>query len=81
MIIIKTKDYNSTEFIKFILDRGQEPNRLGQDWKYSIIETMVNHPSSSTILRPDTLVKFKVYLKQGPYYKYVEPKVVVKGAN
>jgi len=42
---------------------------------------MVNHPSSSTILRPDTLVKFKVYLKQGPYYKYVEPKVVVKGAN
>ncbi|KAL6590755.1 26S proteasome non-ATPase regulatory subunit 5 [Neocallimastix sp. 'constans'] len=72
---------NSTEFIKFILDRGQEPNRLGQDWKYSIIETMVNHPSSSTILRPDTLVKFKVYLKQGPYYKYVEPKVVVKGAN
>jgi len=72
---------NSPEFIKFILDRSQESNRLGQDWKYSIIETMVNHPSSSEIVRPDTLIKFKVYLKQGPYYKYVEPKVVVKGAN
>ncbi|ORX51765.1 hypothetical protein BCR36DRAFT_350751 [Piromyces finnis] len=72
---------NSPEFIKFILDRSQESNRLGQDWKYSIIETMVIHPSSSKYVRPDTLVKFKVYLKQGPYYKYIEPKVVVKGAN
>jgi len=54
---------------------------LGQDWKYSIIETMVNHPSSSKTIRPDILIKFKVYLKQGPYYKYIEPKVVVEGAN
>lgn len=72
---------NSPEFINFITDRSLESSKLGQEWKYSIIQTLVDHPSSAKILRKDIQIKYKRFLQEGPYYKPIEPKVVIKGSS
>ncbi len=62
----------------YLLNRRTEPTKLGKEWKYSIIEAIVQQPSAKDIAGTVYYTKFLTYLKQGIFYVAAENAVQIQ---
>jgi hypothetical protein len=61
----------------YLLNRNTEPTKLGKEWKYSIIEAIVQQPSAKDIAGTVYYTKFLTYLKQGIFFVAAENAVQI----
>jgi 26S proteasome non-ATPase regulatory subunit 5 len=62
----------------YLLNRRTEPTKLGKEWKYSIIEAIVQQPSAKDIAGTEYYTLFLTYLKQGIFFVAAENAVQVE---
>ena len=66
---------NQPGLAEFLLNRSTAPSKEAKETKYNLIKTMIDNDKASEIIPPEIYVKFKLYVKEGPYY--VDPQVEV----
>lgn len=62
----------------YLLNRATERTKLGKEWKYSIIEAIVQQPSAKEIAGTEYCTRFLTYLKQGIFFIAAENAVQVE---
>lgn len=72
---------NTKGFASYLLDRSTESFKLGHEWKYAIIQTMVSRPHSKSIIGFNYYYLFIEYIKQGIFYKKAESTVLVQDVS
>ncbi|KAG7174937.1 26S proteasome non-ATPase regulatory subunit 5-like [Homarus americanus] len=67
--------------IEYILDRTTESEKLGKECKWTVVETLVKSPSTSSIFTENHMSQLEKYFNQGPFYVEAQVEVAVEGLN
>jgi 26S proteasome non-ATPase regulatory subunit 5 len=67
--------------IEFLLDRGIEPNKLCKDAKFGVVKTITDSPTAATSFGNVTLLRFREFVCEGPFYVQVQSEVAIEGAS
>jgi len=70
----------SREFIDYILNRSTETTKLGKEWKFMIIQTLVKAPNAENIISSNIFDRLTRYLREGPFYMRNEAAVAFANA-
>ncbi|RIA97789.1 26S proteasome non-ATPase regulatory subunit 5 [Glomus cerebriforme] len=76
----QTEMTNSKEFIDYILNRTTETTKLGKEWKFTIIQTLVKAPNAENIIPSNIFDRLTRYLREGPFYVRTEAAVAFETA-
>ncbi|GBC09577.1 hypothetical protein RclHR1_00090011 [Rhizophagus clarus] len=76
----QTEMSNSKEFIDYILNRTTETTKLGKEWKFTIVQTLVNAHNVENIIPPNIFDRLTRYLREGPFYVRTEATVAFESA-
>jgi 26S proteasome non-ATPase regulatory subunit 5 len=74
------KEYVSG-LIEFLLDRGIEPNKLCKDAKFEVVKTITESPTAATSFGNITLLRFREFVREGPFYIQTQSEVAIEGAS
>ncbi|XP_069676869.1 26S proteasome non-ATPase regulatory subunit 5 isoform X3 [Periplaneta americana] len=73
---------NSTPgLIEFLLDRSIETNKLCKDAKFEVVKTVVESPTAGTTFDTVTLLRFREYVREGPFFVEAQTEVAIEGAS
>jgi len=76
----QTELANSKEFIDYILNRTTETTKLGKEWKFTIVQTLVKAHNAENIIPPNIFDRLTRYLREGPFYVRTEAAVAFESA-
>ncbi|CAB4378858.1 unnamed protein product [Rhizophagus irregularis] len=76
----QTEMSNSKEFIDYILNRTTETTKLGKEWKFTIVQTLVKAHNAENIIPPNIFDRLTRYLREGPFYVKTEATVAFESA-
>ncbi|CAG8510377.1 4399_t:CDS:10 [Funneliformis caledonium] len=76
----QTEMTNSREFIDYILNRSTETTKLGKEWKFTIIQTLVQAPNAENIIPSNIFDRLTRYLREGPFFVRTEAAVTFESA-
>ncbi|TPX57432.1 hypothetical protein SpCBS45565_g08210 [Spizellomyces sp. 'palustris'] len=68
----------SYDFVSFLMDRQIESSATGKEWKYSVVQAICSNPNANEILDENITGRFQRYVREGPFYKGVEPVVALE---
>ncbi|CAG8530247.1 12338_t:CDS:10, partial [Funneliformis mosseae] len=76
----QTEMTNSREFIDYILNRSTETTKLGKEWKFTIIQTLIQAPNAENIIPSNIFDRLTRYLREGPFFVRTEAAVTFESA-
>jgi len=76
----QTEMTSSREFIDYILNRTTETTKLGKEWKFTIVQTLVKAHNAENIIPPNVFDRLTRYLREGPFYVRTEAAVAFESA-
>ncbi|KAJ3410606.1 26S proteasome non-ATPase regulatory subunit 5 [Chytridiales sp. JEL 0842] len=68
----------SGDLVSWLLTREFEGNKVGKEWRFSISQVVVGNPAAEAMLGRGLYDRFLKYVKEGPFYHYLEPTVAVQ---
>ncbi|CAI2161932.1 15845_t:CDS:10 [Funneliformis geosporum] len=71
---------NSREFIDYILNRSTETTKLGKEWKFTIVQALVQAPNAENIIPSNIFDRLTRYLREGPFFVRTEAAVAFESA-
>lgn len=66
-------------FADYMTDRNTEFDKLGKEAKYAIVRELTISPFTTVSFDAETRLRFRKFLKEGPYYVETESAVAVEG--
>ena len=67
--------------VEFLLDRGVESSKLCKDGKFEVVKTIAESPTASTTFGNVALLRFKEFVREGPFYVQAQTEVAIEGAS
>jgi 26S proteasome non-ATPase regulatory subunit 5 len=79
-VIITLKQYVSG-LIEFLLDRAVETHKICKDAKFEVVKTIAESPTAATTFGNVTLLRFREFVLEGPFYVRAQTEVAIEGAS
>jgi 26S proteasome non-ATPase regulatory subunit 5 len=67
--------------IEFLLDRAIETNKICKDAKFEVVKTIAESPTAATSFGNVTLLRFREFVQEGPFYVQAQTEVAIEGAS
>lgn len=67
--------------IEFLLDRAIETNKLCKDAKFEVVKIIAESPTAATSFGNVTLLRFREFMHEGPFYVQAQTEVAIEGAS
>jgi 26S proteasome non-ATPase regulatory subunit 5 len=66
---------------EFLLDRRIESNKICKDSKFEVVKTIAESPTAATTFGNVTLLRFREFVREGPFYVQAQSEVAIEGAS
>lgn len=66
---------NSSDVQGWLFDRRTDPTTKGMEWKYSIIQGMLESPAAGEVVPEEFKARLQRYVNEGPFFKPTEAHV------
>jgi hypothetical protein len=63
---------------EFLLNRNTESSKPGKEWKFAIVQQLLNHPQVKELAGVQFYHELLYYVKQGPFYSRMESRVILE---
>jgi len=79
--VIVTMEKCVAGLTEFLLDRRIESNKICKDSKFEVVKTIAESPTAATTFGNVTLLRFREFVREGPFYVQAQSEVAVEGAS
>ena len=66
---------------EFLLDRRIESNKICKDSKFEVVKTIAESPTAATTFGNVMLLRFREFVREGPFYVQAQSEVAIEGAS
>lgn len=66
---------------EFLLDRRIESNKICKDSKFEVVRTVAESPTAATTFGNVMLLRFREFVREGPFYVQAQSEVAIEGAS
>lgn len=67
--------------IEFLLDRAVESSKLCKDAKFDVVRTLAESPTAAITFGNVILLRFKEFVREGPFFVQAQTEVAIEGAT
>ena len=72
---------NHPGFVEYLLNRDTESTKEGKEAKFEVVRTLVKSETAPEVFDAPVFIRFRHYLKEGPFYQKTEAAVAMEEAS